>query len=216
MTDALADFEHAVFVKTAVGQQEIKARALGLDPMQRRLLILVDGKHPGAELAPLLAGNDLAALLQVLLDKQCIERTAATSAATPTTVAIATAGATAATSAPPQPVNAASTAAPAAPTADPRDPVPASSAGLDADLANLPPADSRSQANVVMARNFMTNTVNTIFQPYTRLTLLEAIANCTTAHDTRRVYALWAQTIAGSAIGAKRLPEFRDKLFRVL
>jgi hypothetical protein len=32
----------------------------------------------------------------------------------------------------------------------------------------------------------------------------------------RRVYPRWAETIASSTIGAKRLPEFREKLFKVL
>ncbi|MCI4441460.1 MAG: hypothetical protein JHC36_09665 [Tibeticola sp.] len=67
-----------------------------------------------------------------------------------------------------------------------------------------------------MARNFMMNTVNTIFQPNTRLSLLEAIFACKTVEEVRRVYPRWAETIASSTIGAKRLPEFREKLFKVL
>jgi len=80
----------------------------------------------------------------------------------------------------------------------------------------LPEASSRSAKDVEMARNFMTNTVNTIFQANTRLTLLEAIFACKTAEDARRVYPKWAETIASSSIGAKRLPDFREKLFKVL
>ena len=80
----------------------------------------------------------------------------------------------------------------------------------------LPDPSERSAKDVEMARNFMMNTVNTVFQPNTRLSLLEAIASCKTAEDTRRVYPRWAETIASSTIGARRLPEFREKLFQVL
>jgi len=194
MPDALPDLDHAVFAKTALGQQEIQARALGLGMMTRRLLILIDGKRSALELTPMVGGQDLRALLAELSDKGCIERSNA--ATTPATPSAATAQSEQLTAPAPAP----------APTAK--------AGGVD--LSNLPAPETRSATDVTMARNFMTNTVNTIFQPYTRLTLLEAIANCNTAQDARKVYHLWSETIGSSAIGAKRLPEFREKLFKVL
>ena len=80
----------------------------------------------------------------------------------------------------------------------------------------LPDPTTRTAKEVDMARHFMMNTVNTIFQANTRLTLLEAIHACKSVEDVRRVYPKWAETIGSSAIGAKRLPEFREKLFKVL
>ena len=201
MPDALPDLDHAVFAKTTLGQQEIQSRALGLGMMTRRLLILIDGKRSALELTPMVGGQDLRALLAELSDKGCIERSNATHIPTP-------------------PEAAAQTAKPTVPVAAPRPtsvpaPVPEAGAG-SGDLSSLPAPETRSATDVTMARNFMTNTVNTIFQPYTRLTLLEAIAHCKTAQDARKVYSLWSETIGSSAIGAKRLPEFREKLFKVL
>lgn len=196
MPDARLDLDHAVFAKTALGQQEIASRTLGLGMMTRRLLILIDGKRSAPELTPMVGGHDLRALLAELLGKGCIERSNA--ATTPST--------------PP-----AATAQSEQLTAPALAPAPAPTAGAGgADLSNLPAPETRSPTDVTMARNFMTNTVNTIFQPYTRLTLLEAIANCKTAQDARTVYPLWSETIGSSAIGARRLPEFREKLFKVL
>lgn len=199
MPDALPDLTDAVFAKTSLGQQEIQSRALGLAMMTRRLLILIDGKRSTRELAPLLNGQDLRALLHELLDKGCIEqRSAVASPSVPTAAA--------------QPMPASTLAPAPAPTT-----TPAPDANTaDDELSHLPAPESRSATDVTMARNFMTNTVNTIFQPYTRLTLLEAIAGCKTAQDARKVYFLWSKTIASSVIGAKRLPEFREKLFKVL
>jgi hypothetical protein len=68
------DISNVIFGKTAVGQEEIKTKALGLLPMQRRTLILVDGKKSGAELAVFAAGQDIAAMLAYLLEQGCIEQ----------------------------------------------------------------------------------------------------------------------------------------------
>ena len=181
----------AVYTKTAAGQQEIASRALGLAPLVRRVLVLVDGQRNGADLAAFAGGQDIAAIVTELIEKGCID--ARIVAARP-----AAAGAAA--------------AAPAA----------AQAAGGDADeslrpdLAGLPPAEMRGPKEVEMARNFMMNTVNTIFGQNTRFTLMEAIFACKTPQDTRRVYTMWAQTLSDSRIGAKRLPELREKLFQVL
>lgn len=184
----------AVVAKTATGQDEVKTRALGLSPLVRRLLILVDGKRTGKELAMFVSGHDVSELLEELLERQCIEVVASTPTAAPASA--------------PAPV----AINPAQPAAD----KPASIVMRDAALASLPPPESRSLKDLEMARNFMTNTVNTIFQPNTRLTLLKAILACKSPAEAREVYPRWAEAIASSAIGAKRLPEFHDKLFKVL
>jgi len=182
------DFLSAVFAKTAIGQHEVSTRALGLSPLARRLLILVDGKRSGQELAEFVAGHPVVDLLGELLTRQCIEvvgtAAAPVKAATPDKTASASASASVTTP--------------------------------EAALAALPPAESRSAQDLEMARNFMTNTVNTIFQPNTRLTLLKAIVACKTSAEAREVYPRWAETMAASTIGARRLPEFHDKLFKVL
>lgn len=186
MTDTNTRFHHAVVAKTATGHEEVKTRALGLSPMLRRLLILVDGKHTGQELAAFVSGHAVADLLDELIQLQCIELVASTS----------------------------EPAAVSPPQSDPEK--LASGVMRDAALAALPPPESRSAQDLEMARNFMTNTVNTIFQPNTRLTLLKAIMACQTSAEAREVYPRWAETMAASTIGARRLPEFHDKLFKVL
>jgi len=185
MNDITFDPDHSVFAKTLLGQQEIQSRTKGLTPMVRRLLILIDGKRSGLDLQPMVAGQDLSALLQELLQKGCIEALAP---------------------APPAPP----------PVATPLPTALAASARRSFDLSALPEPETRTAKDVEMARNCMTNTVNTIFQPYTRLTLLGAIAACKSAQDTRLVFVQWQQTISSSPIGARRLPEFLDKLFKVL
>ena len=180
MTAAALDLIHAVFAKTTLGQQEIQSRALGLGPLPRRLLVLVDGKRSGQELAVFAAGQDVEALLTQLMENGCIEAQAPIEAVAAPKAAAAT--------------------------------EPASGTGL----AKLPPAESRSPKDIEMARNFMTNTTNTVFQANTRLTLLEALLACKTSQDLRRVYPSWAETMSSSLIGSKRLPEFREKLFKVL
>ena len=190
MPETSLDVRRTLFVKSSLGQQEISSRALGLAPLTRRMLILIDGKRSFEELEPMAGGQDLCELLQQLLDKGCIEAS---------TVLVATA-----------------LPAAAAPT-------PASSAGAPVqgqlrtlEMQLLPNPTTRTAKEVDMARHFMMNTVNTIFQANTRLTLLEAIHACKSVEDVRRVYPKWAETIGSSAIGAKRLPEFREKLFKVL
>ncbi|RPE70645.1 hypothetical protein EDC62_1128 [Tibeticola sediminis] len=183
-----ADFTSTILGKTPVGTEEMQARKLGLSPLERRVLILIDGKRSYAELATLAGNVSLPDVLTVLWEKGCIHSLgrAATSSSS-----------TASRSASPAP----------APATRPSEPD---------DLAMLPDPSERSAKDVEMARNFMMNTVNTIFQPNTRLSLLEAIFACKTVEEVRRVYPRWAETIASSTIGAKRLPGFREKLFKVL
>jgi hypothetical protein len=73
MPEQASDLRHTLFVKTSLGQQEISSRSLGLPPLTRRMLILVDGKRSFQELEPMTGGQDLSGLLQQLIDKGCIE-----------------------------------------------------------------------------------------------------------------------------------------------
>jgi hypothetical protein len=86
----------------------------------------------------------------------------------------------------------------------------------EGDLSQLPPPESRSAKDRELSRNFMTNTTNTMFGQNMRLTLIQAIHACKTVEDLRKVYLSWAQTMATSSIGAKRLPELRKSLFQHL
>lgn len=187
MTETPQDFTTMLLSKTPLGVEEMQARKLGLSPLERRVLILIDGKRNVEELAAMAGNVALPDILANLMEKGCIQATGRVAAAGP--------------------------AAPAAPAGAVAAPAGASPAD---EFAGLPDPAMRSPKEVEMARNFMMNTVNTVFQPNTRLSLLEAIASCKTAEDTRRVYHRWAETIGSSAIGARRLPEFREKLFQVL
>jgi len=64
----------AVFFKTAAGLQEIQNRALGLPALIRRILVLVDGKRSGRELAAFVGGSDdISEVLGQLVAKGCID-----------------------------------------------------------------------------------------------------------------------------------------------
>jgi hypothetical protein len=179
------DLDHAIFAKTETGQREIKTRELGLPPLVRRLLILIDGKRTGKELAPMLMGQSLDQLLAELIDKECVSLAEVV-------------------------------APPIAAVARPNAPANPQDAGANAALATLPPADSRSDKNLEMARNFMTNTLNMEFGMNMRLSLIEAIANCSSSTELRQVYPTWYTTMNSSKGGAKELPKLVEKLFRVL
>ncbi|MFY3382863.1 hypothetical protein [Paracidovorax sp. MALMAid1276] len=181
MAEAFIDHLHTIYAKTASGQQEIQTRSLGLAPLVRRLLLLVDGQRSGKDLEVFVAGHDLASLFDELIAHGCIEPRAR------------------------------ARTAPSAPAA-PKSPVEAATD----DLAGLPPADTRSAKELDMARNFMTNTVNSIFGHHNRISLLESIHACRSSEQLRQVYPHWVETLSASAIGLKRLPELREKLFVVL
>lgn len=83
-------------------------------------------------------------------------------------------------------------------------------------LAKLPEAATRSAQELEKARNFMTNTVNNIFGHHNRITLVESIFACQSSDQLRQVYPAWAEALAGSNSGKKRLPELSAKLFTVL
>ncbi len=67
------DFISAVFAKTETGQQEIQQRSLGLAPLVRRILVLVDGQRSGRDLATFAGGADIDTILGELVEKGCIE-----------------------------------------------------------------------------------------------------------------------------------------------
>jgi hypothetical protein len=177
MSEAI-DLIAASFAKTETGQQEIQKRSLGLAPLVRRLLVLVDGQRTGKDLAVFVAGNEVEPILQELVDKGCVE---AKAAAVPV--------------APPPAVQ-------EAPSAN--------------GLAALPDAATRSPAENDMARNFMVNTVNTIFGQHSRLTLIETISRSKTTDELRMAYLSWQQAMEGDRTGKKRLPDLQEKLFKVL
>jgi hypothetical protein len=128
----------------------VQSRSQGLTPLPRRLLILVDGKRSGKDLAVFVEGHAAGA--------------SATKAA----------------------------------------------------LAKLPDASTRSVKDLEKARNFMMNTINAVFQQNTRLTLMKTISECRSTEEIRRAYPKWVDNMRSSVEGAKRLPEFHDKLFAVL
>ncbi len=178
----------AVFAKTSVGQQEIPSRSLGLSPLVRRILVLVDGKRRGAELATFLAGvGDIDAVLKELLDRGCIE-VVATARPAPSKVPEVASGAP-----------------------------PAAAPPAEADtLAHLPPADTRSAQDNEMARNFMINSVNAIIGQQMRISLIHDIFHAQGTEEVRKVYHAWARSMGDHGAGARRLPELREKLFKVL
>ncbi|MGP1628470.1 MAG: hypothetical protein ACTS5V_00905 [Giesbergeria sp.] len=185
MPNTTVDFNSAVFSKSEIGHQEITSRSLGLSPLARRLLVLIDGHRTGVDLAPFVGDRDLAQYLNELIDRNCVEMKA---------VPVA---------------NVAQAAAPSHPTA------PLTSASTDW-LAVLPPVETRSAKDLEMARNFMTNTVNSIFGHHNRISLIESIFNSHTSSELRDVYSAWATALETNATGHKRLPELREKLFAVL
>lgn len=188
------DLNQAVFGKTALGQQEIQSRSLNLSPLVRRVLVLVDGKRSGAELSVFLVGKgDIEAVLAQLLDIGCIEVLAS----------------------PARPARAA--AAPASPArTDASDAASAGPASVPAPLDGLPPAESRSAKDNEMARNFMINSVNGIIGQHTRLSLVESIFHAQGTEGLRSVYPAWVATMRDHAVASRRLPELKEKLFKVL
>ena len=186
MSEDSIDFQSSVFAKTPVGQAEIHSRSVGLAPLVRRLLVLVDAKRTGMELALFAGGKDPAPMLSELLDKGLITVQATTASAV--------------------------MPAPETSVAQNQSPV---EQGTDW-LAVLPPAEVRSPKDLDMARNFMTNTVNNIFGHHNRISLVEAIHGCQSAAELRGVYAMWTTALETTAAGRKRLPELREKLFAVL
>ena len=203
-----------VFAKTSEGKPEMQARSLGLSAMARRVLVLVDGRRSGTDLAAFVPAGNIETPLSELLSRSCIEAVARQ--ATPPS-----APAPASTSAPSLAFASAGRDA-ASRFAESVQPSSLSSPlGLPAEavadpLAQLPPAETRTGQDLEKARNFMTNTVNNIFGHHNRISLVESIFSCQSSSQLRRVYPAWAQALATKGTGKKRLPELSQKLFTVL
>ncbi|MBD3893403.1 hypothetical protein [Hydrogenophaga sp.] len=73
MADAPSHLLAAIYAKTALGQQEIQSRSLGLLPLARRVLVLVDGKRSGHDLSAFVSDHNVAPLLSELLARGCID-----------------------------------------------------------------------------------------------------------------------------------------------
>lgn len=67
------DLAATVFSKTPVGLQEMQSRALGLPALSRRILVLVDGKRSGKELAAFAGDHDIHEVLDHLMASGCID-----------------------------------------------------------------------------------------------------------------------------------------------
>ena len=72
MPDLPTSLLSRIYAKTAQGQQEIQSRTLGLTPLARRVLVLVDGHRSGKDLAAFVPGNDIEVHLTELLTRECI------------------------------------------------------------------------------------------------------------------------------------------------
>ena len=83
-------------------------------------------------------------------------------------------------------------------------------------IEGLPPAAGRSAKDNEMARNFMINSINAIIGQNMRVTLVTNIFQAQGSEGLRKVYRDWETSMAGHSAGARRLPELREKLFKIL
>jgi hypothetical protein len=186
----------AVFAKTPLGQQEIQSRSLGLLPLVRRILVLIDGKRSYAELAALVPeGSDVGPLIETLLERGCVQVQAHLKEAMAAVVSGAPTDAQTPRSAP---------EAPEAPAVQGKS------------ISGLPPASARTTKENDMARHFMINSVNSIIGQGMRISLIHDIFHSDTTEKLREVYFAWEASMSNHGMGAKRLPELRGKLFKVL
>jgi 3-oxoacyl-ACP reductase-like protein len=110
-------------------------------------------------------------------------------------------------------VPAAKAAAPAAPAVSAASETAAPAADA---LLGLPAAETRTAKDNDMARNFMINSINSIIGQQMRVSLIHDIFHAGSTEALRTVYHAWAASMAGHGMGSKRLPELREKLFKVL
>lgn len=176
----------AVYAKTALGQQEIQTRAQGLSPLLRRLLVLVDGKRSAAEMAAFVPEGQD---VVTMLDTLLAQG------------CIEQCGGRSA--------EAQDVAAGEAEEAMFKQPV-------DANIPGLPLAAARSAKENEMARNFMINSVNSIIGQNLRVSLIQDIFEAESTEKLRIVFHAWEASMADHSMGKKRLPELREKLFKVL
>jgi hypothetical protein len=108
-------------------------------------------------------------------------------------------------------------AQPASAPSQPRPaPVAAPAPAAASPLVGLPPPESRTPKQVEMARHFMINTINTLLEQNSRLTLVKQIFDSAGAAELRQHEPDWEAALGSSWMGKKRLPELRKKLFEVL
>lgn len=191
----LKEFAAAVYAKTPQGQQEIQTRSLGLAPLVRRLLVLVDGKRTASELAAFVpAGQNVEQMLAELLAQGCVELRVK-----------------------PHAPDSGSGAAPVPEGMLEDDPdSELFQPPVDTTIPGLPPAAVRSSKDNEMARNFMINSVNAIIGQNMRISLIHDIFHAETTEQLRTVFHAWENSMSNHGMGAKRLPELREKLFKVL
>ncbi len=92
----------------------------------------------------------------------------------------------------------------------------APSQGSPGSIPGLPPVESRGVKDNEMARNFMINSINSIIGQQMRITLIQNIFDAKTTEALRTVYFDWEASMADHNMGKKRLPELKEKLFKVL
>ena len=180
------ELSSAVFAKTEIGQKEIQARSLGLAPLVRRILVLADGKKSAAELAVFLPSAD--EIHQVLQQLIGLGCLRAEAGGQ----AVARPG-----------------AAPGGASGVPR-------AAPSTDVPGLAPAEKRGVKDNEMARNFMINSINNIIGQQMRISLIHDIFHAENTNALRTVYHAWEASLADHGMGKKRLPELKEKLFKVL
>jgi hypothetical protein len=65
--------QRVVYVKTAAGSKEVLARKLSLNPAERRILIIIDGKRSVAELPDFARPGEIVSILASLSQKGLIQ-----------------------------------------------------------------------------------------------------------------------------------------------
>jgi len=81
-------------------------------------------------------------------------------------------------------------------------------------FAGLP--DTRSDAEIEKAKNFMINTLVHFHGQYTKLDVMRAVKACETAVQVRAQYADWVRCMHESRQAEKRLPELTKQLLAVI
>lgn len=90
------------------------------------------------------------------------------------------------------------------------------SSGFGPEIEGLPPAETRTTQDNDMARHFMINTINAIMGHNTRISLVNQLYEALSTEDLRRVHHAWGRDMADHRVGVRRLPEFKEKLYKVL
>lgn len=180
----------SIYMKTPRGQEELDHRSHALGLRARRLLILIDGQRPAAELARLSGDAELEARLAMLAEQGFIARADGAAATKPAGASPALASAAA--RAPSAPMRSAPAAQPAA-----------APAGAGA-------------GNLELARDFMMNTLRTFNGPYGKLDLVKRIHASSAREELRAMFDEWLRAISESRIGRKRADELSARLLEVL